>query len=218
VMYYSAESKADSTGKCIGVAFADKPEGPFTDTGTPLISGKAFEDIDPCAIIDPKSGKKLLYWGSDFHPIQVQELSEDWKRFKRGSTPVAVLHPGQEGKYDKLIEGTWIDYANGNYYLYYSGDNCCGASANYAVMVARSKHPFGPFERLGQTNTSGSSVILEKNAEWTAPGHNSIFRDEKGRVYMAYHAVATGAAPVKPAGRVLMIRPVAYEKGWPVVK
>gem|GEM_PF-122804 len=218
VMYYSAESKADSTGKCIGVAFSDSPAGPFTDTGTPLVSGKTFEDIDPCAIIDPKSGKKLLYWGSAFHPIQVQELSDDWKTFKRGSKPVAVLRPGQEGKYDKLIEGTWIDYANGYYYLYYSGDNCCGASANYAVMVARSRHPFGPFERLGQTRAGGSSVILEKSREWTAPGHNSIFRDEKGRVYIAYHAVATGAGPVKPAGRVLMISPVTYENGWPVIK
>jgi len=213
VMYYSAESKADSTGKCIGVAFADSAQGPFVDMGAPLISGKAFEDIDPCAIIDPKSGKKLLYWGSDHHPIQVQELSDDWKSFKPGSAAKPVLHPRQEGKYDKLVEGTWIDYANGYYYMYYSGDNCCGP-VNYAVMVARSKDPFGPFERLGQTNASSSSVILEKNADWTGPGHNSIFRDEKGRVYIAYHAFRAE----KPAGRVLMISPVVYEKGWPVVK
>ena len=217
VLFFSAESKVDSTGKCIGVAFSDSPEGPFVDMGQPLISGKDFEDIDPCAIIDPKSGKKLLYWGSGFHPIQVQELSDDWKSFKRGSHPKAVMYPKQEGRYDNLIEGTWIDYANGYYYMYYSGDNCCGQSANYAVMVARSKDPFGPFQRLGQANGSGSSVILEKNSEWTAPGHNSIFRDEKGRVYIAYHAVATGVS-MKPAGRVLMISPVVYEKGWPVVK
>jgi len=217
IMYYSAESKADSTGKCIGVAFADRPEGPFVDAGAPLISGKDFEDIDPCAIIDPHSGKKLLYWGSGFHPIQVQELSDDWKSFQRGSTAKAILYPKQEGKYDNLIEGSWIDYANGYYYLYYSGDNCCGARANYAVMVARSKDPFGPFERLGQTRAGGSSVILEKSNDWTAPGHNSIFRDAKGHIYIAYHAVATGTT-IKPAGRVLLISPVEYEKGWPVVK
>jgi arabinan endo-1,5-alpha-L-arabinosidase len=84
-------------------------------------------------------------------------------------------------------------------------------------MAARSKDPFGPFRRLGEANASGSSVILEKNAEWTGPGHNSIFRDEKGNVYMAYHAFSTGVS-IKPAGRVLMISPVVYEKGWPVVK
>ena len=216
VMYYSAESKVDTSGKCIGVAFADSPLGPFVDMGMPLISGKAFEDIDPCAIIDPKSGKKLLYWGSDHRPIQVQELSDDWKSFKPGSVPKAVLYPGKEGKYDRLVEGTWIDHANGYYYLYYSGDNCCGP-VNYAVLVARSKDPFGPFQRLGQTNASGSSVILEKNNEWTGPGHNSIFRDERGKVYIAYHAFATGVS-IKPAGRVLMISPVVYKKGWPVIK
>ncbi|MBN9384694.1 MAG: family 43 glycosylhydrolase [Chitinophagaceae bacterium] len=214
VMYYSAQSNMEGVGKCIGVAFADSARGSFVDMGMPLISGKAFEDIDPCAIIDPKSGKKLLYWGSDHRPIQVQELNDDWKGFKPGSAPKPVLYPGQEGKYDRLIEGAWIDYANGFYYLYYSGDNCCGPAANYAVMVARSKSPFGPFERLGQNNLSGSSVILEKNAEWTAPGHNSIFRDEKGRVYIAYHAFQAE----KPAGRVLMISPLVYEKGWPVIK
>jgi arabinan endo-1,5-alpha-L-arabinosidase len=81
-------------------------------------------------------------------------------------------------------------------------------------MVARSKNPFGPFQRLGQANGSGSSVILEKNTEWTAPGHNSIFRDADGHVYIAYHAMRAD----KPGGRVLMISPVVYEKGWPVVK
>jgi arabinan endo-1,5-alpha-L-arabinosidase len=217
VMFFSAESKVDTSGKCIGVAFSDSPEGPFVAEDQPLISGKDFEDIDPCAIIDPKSGKKLMYWGSGFHPIQVQELSDDWKSFKKGSRPRAVMYPKQEGRYDKLIEGTWVDYADGYYYMYYSGDNCCGVSANYAVMVARSKHAFGPFQRLGQANGSGSSVILEKNRFWTAPGHNSIFRDEKGHVYIAYHAIATGVS-MKPAGRVLMISPVVYEKGWPVVK
>ena len=65
--------------------------------------------------------------------------------------------------------------------------------------------------------TDSSSVILEKNNEWTAPGHNSIFRDQKGKIYIAYHAVATGVS-IRPAGRVLMISPMVYEKGWPVIK
>lgn len=112
-----------TSGKCIGVAFVESPLGPFVNMGTPLISDKNFENISLCAIIDPKSEKKLLYLGSDHRPTQMQELSDDWKNFKLGSVPKPVLYPGKEGKHDRLVEGTWIDYATGYYYLYYSGDN-----------------------------------------------------------------------------------------------
>lgn len=213
VMFYSARSASPDADMGIGVAFADKPEGPFIDKGTPLISGKGYVNIDPCAIVDPKSGKKLLYWGSDHVPIKVQELSDDWTSFKLGSTAQPVVLPAQEKQYSSLVEGPWVDYDKGYYYLYYSGDNCCGPHANYAVMIARAKSPFGPFQRLGEANHTNNSVILEKNEQWFAPGHNSIFRDEKGHIYIAYHAISA----TKKGGRVLMISPVVYKKGWPMV-
>jgi len=215
VMYYSAQSVSDTLGKCLGVAFADKPEGPFKDKGTPFLTGKSFINIDPCAIIDQATGKKLLYWGSAHQPINVQELSDDWKSLKKGTVKQAVIYPKVEGGYDRLVEGAWIDYYKGYYYIYYSGDNCCGPNAHYAVMVARSKNAFGPFERLGETSKNKTSVILEKNEKWLAPGHNSIFRDKKGNAYIAYHAIATDKA--KSEGRVFLIAPVVYKNGWPKV-
>lgn len=213
VMFFSARSKTKDMDMCIGVAFAAKPEGPFIDMGAPLIGGKGYVNIDPCAIIDPKSGKKLLYWGSDHVPINVQELTDDWKSFKTGSKPQPVVYPAQEKAYSTLVEGPWLDYDKGYYYMYYSGDNCCGTHANYAVMIARAKSPFGPFQRLGEANGTSSSVILEKDKNWLAPGHNSIFRDNKGNVYMAYHAINA----LHQGGRVLLINPVVYKKGWPVI-
>lgn len=141
------------------------------------------------AIIDSANGKKLLYWGSGFQPIRVQEMSSDWKTFLPCSSPIALVYPGKEKKYTNLIEGGWIDYQHGNYYLYYSGDNCCGDHANYAVMVARANTPFGPFIRLGEANGTGSSVILEKDSMWLAPGHNSIVKDKQGNKWIVYHAI-----------------------------
>ena len=214
VMFYSARYKTKDMDMCIGVAFSSKPEGPFVDMGVPLIGGKSYINIDPCAIIDSKSGKKLLYWGSDHVPINVRELSDDWKSFKPGSKPQPVVYPAKEKDYSTLVEGPWVDYDKGYYYMYYSGDNCCGPHAHYAVMVARAKSPFGPFQRLGEVNGTGSSVILEKDESWLAPGHNSIFRDNKGSIYMAYHAIQTNP---HNGGRVLLISPVKYKKGWPVV-
>lgn len=218
IMFYSAQHiKADSLGKCLGVAFSKSPEGPFVDMGKPLVTGKSFINIDPCAIIDPQSGKKLLYWGSGFAPLMVQELSNDWKSFKPGTNPLPLLKPKQEAKYTNLLEGSWIDYTNGYYYLYYSGDNCCGVNANYAVLVARSKNAFGPFETLGEAHKTNSSVILERKGKWLAPGHNSIFRDAKGNAYIAYHAILNEAGS-KGNTRVMLISPIVYKNGWPEVQ
>lgn len=225
VLFYSAESDDTATGKCLGVAFADSPKGPFVDKGTPLVCGPGFVNIDPMALIDPKTGKKLLYWGSGFQPIKVQEMTSDWKGFKSGTTAKPVVWPGKEKNYTNLIEGAWVDYHNGKYYLYYSGDNCCGDNANYAVMVARADNAFGPFKRLGEANGSGNSAILEKDNVWLAPGHNSIFKDAKGKSWIAYHAVwrdKNKAEPSRGAShyvkRVLCINPVVYKNQWPVVE
>src|SRR3712207_7854306 len=39
----------------LGVAVAEKPQGPFRDVGAPLDTGEAEENIDPMVFRDPKS-------------------------------------------------------------------------------------------------------------------------------------------------------------------
>jgi len=215
VLFYSGESKDKNTGKCLGVAFSDTPEGPFTDKGSPLICGKGFVNIDPFAFIDPQTGKKLLYWGSGTAPIRVQEMANNWKNFKPGSSPKNLVYPRKEHTYDRLIEGAWVHVHKGKYYLFYSGDNCCGAEAHYAVMVARADHAMGPFKTLGEADGTGNSVILHKNKYWLAPGHNSIFKDDNGQTFMAYHAIHHDKD--KRNGRVFCISQLHFKNGWPVV-
>ena len=111
-MYFSSANNTGS-GMCIGVATSDKPVGPFVDSGEPLICGESFINIDPMAFDDPKSGKKLLYWGSGFKPIKVQELDADRLHFAPGSTPVDVVSPGKEKKYTSLLEAPWIIFRKG---------------------------------------------------------------------------------------------------------
>ena len=67
------------------------------------------------------------------------------------------------------------------YYLFYSGDNCCGPDADYGVMVARSDHATGPFQTLEEAKGVPHSLILFKNDRWLAPGHNCIAIDEAGQ-------------------------------------
>lgn len=219
VLFYSGESDDPATGKCIGVAFSDKPTGPFTDMGHPLVVGAGFVNIDPMVLVDPVSKKKLLYWGSGFDPLRVQELSADYKSFAPGTIAKTIMMPRLEKDYTNLIEGAWVDVMDGKYYLYYSGDNCCGDKAKYAVMIAKANDPFGPFVRLGEANQSGNSVILEKDKEWIAPGHNSIIRDDKDTIWIAYHAINKKEREQNGSKerRVMLINQVLYKNGWPTI-
>jgi arabinan endo-1,5-alpha-L-arabinosidase len=215
-LYYSGESPDDRVGKCIGVAVSKKPEGPFVDIGKPLISGESFVNIDPMAFDDPVTGKKYLYWGSAHKPIKIRELSDDRISFRAGSTATDVITPNDD-EYSKLVEGAWLHYRGDYYYLLYSGDNCCGDKANYAVMVARSKKAEGPFERLSEAKKSNSSTILVKNEMWLAPGHNSIVTDDAGQDWIVYHAISRDPA-LKSKGRIMLIDRLQYKDGWPFIE
>ena len=67
--------------------------------GMPLLLGAGFEFIDPHAFDDPETGRHLLYWGSGFQPIRVQELGPDRMSFAPGSVAIDLIWPnGEEGR------------------------------------------------------------------------------------------------------------------------
>ena len=81
-MYYSATPDICErmARPRLAIATSKYPDGPFEDMGQPLLLGTGFEFIDPMAFDDPVTGKHLLYWGSGFQPIRVQELGADRMR------------------------------------------------------------------------------------------------------------------------------------------
>ena len=133
LMYYSATPDVcdvPERGHCLAIAVATSPTGPFVDMGMPLLLGMGFEYIDPMVFDDPVSGKRFLYWGSGFQPIKVQELAEDHMSFTPDSEPVDVIWPNPvKGAFPRLVEAAWAVHHDGFYYLFYSGDNCCGPDA-----------------------------------------------------------------------------------------
>jgi arabinan endo-1,5-alpha-L-arabinosidase len=224
-MYYSADPNTQK-GLCLAVAVADAPGGPFVDSGKPLKCGTSFINIDPMAFDDPKTGRKFLYWGSGFEPIKVQELAANRTEFALNSESVDVVFPIKNkdpNNYERLIEGVWVTYRKGFYYLFYSGDNCCGDKAHYAVMVARSRSATEKFETLAAATGKTNSVILEKNDEWLAPGHNSVITDDKGDEWIFYHAINTKKRNVekdetiggdRDVRRVMLMNRLVYKNGW----
>ena len=228
LLYFSAQPNDPAAGLCLGVAVAGQPAGPFVDSGQPLLVGSpGFEDIDPMRFVEPGSGQQLLFWGSGFGPLRVQELAPDGLRFAPGSAEEVVVAPRlatDYASYGYLIEGSWVHYRAGWYYLFYSGDNCCGPDAHYAVLVARARHAAGPYQTLAEaTGTAGA--ILTENQRWLAPGHNSLITDAAGQDWLLYHAIdrrqPTFEAINDEQGysrRVMLLDKVVYdEAGWPHV-
>jgi arabinan endo-1,5-alpha-L-arabinosidase len=219
-LYYSAKPDEaltdDKKGLCLAVATADRPEGPFTDIGRPLLCGTSFVNIDPMAYDDPATGKRLLYWGSGFEPIKVRELAPDRLSFAAGSESRELVRPDKNAAYTALIEGAWVVRRDNYYYLFYSGDNCCGKNAHYAVLVARSRSATGPFE-------TRPGAILEARGLWHAPGHNSVIEDESGDSWIVYHAVDSKRPRAKATDdvntrRIMLIDRLVWKHGWPVVE
>jgi len=225
-MYYSATpdvAHRPEQGHALAVATSDSPAGPFVDVGMPLLQGEGFEYIDPMAFDDPATGKHYLYWGSGFQPIKVQELAPNRLCFAPGSSPVEIVWPNPvKGAFPRLVEAAWVIHRDGHYYIFYSGDNCCGPDAEYGVMVARSKSPTGPFETLEQAKGVRHSLVLYKNHRWIAPGHNCVIDDAAGQLWMLYHAIDINRPRQRQedeinSRRVLLIDPIEWNDGWPHV-
>jgi arabinan endo-1,5-alpha-L-arabinosidase len=219
-LYYSAKPDAaltdTSRGLCLAVATAMRPQGPFTDIGKPLQCGEGFVNIDPMSCDDPKTGERLLYWGSGFGPIKVQTLARDRISFAPGSRPidlVGVVKTEDPANYRRLVEGAWVHYRAPYYYLFFSGDNCCGPNAHYAALVARSKSATGPFEVREEP-------VVALRGNWIAPGHNAVATDAAGNDWIVYHAVDRRRPRSKPEAdinsrRVMLIDRLIWDGGWP---
>jgi arabinan endo-1,5-alpha-L-arabinosidase len=225
-MYYSATPDVcehHERGHALAVATSKRPAGPFTDFGEPLLAGESFEFIDPMAFDDPVTGKHLFYWGSGYQPIRVQELAADRLSFAPGSEPIELIWPnGRNGSFPRLVEASWVIRHDDFYYLFYSGDNCCGPDAEYGVMVARSESATGPFETLEQAKGVPHSLMLFKSERWLAPGHNSIVTDAAGDVWIIYHAIDVNRPRQTQddeinSRRILLIDRIQWRDGWPYV-
>jgi hypothetical protein len=169
--YFTAAQK-------IGVAVADNPAGPFTDSGKPLIDQRPEgitrgQVIDPDVFTDPKTGKSYLYWGNGF--MVGAELNEDMTSIKPET--LTILKPG-----NNFREGTTVFYRNGKYYFMWSVDDT--RSPNYSVAYGTADSP------LGNITVPDNNLVLAKDeaAGIYGTGHNSVLQiPGKDEWYIVYH-------------------------------
>jgi len=162
----------------IGVAVANNPAGPFTDSGKSLIDQlpegvKGGQQIDPAVFYDPQTHKNYIYWGNSY--MAVAELNDDMVSVKPGTTK--VITP------DKTFrEGCYVIFRKGTYYFLWSEDDT--RSPNYRVRYGTSN------SATGNITIPANNLILSKDtvAGIYATGHNSVIQvPGKDEWYIVYH-------------------------------
>jgi len=193
-MYFPLKDQTDIFR--IGVAVADKPEGPFIPQPDPM---KGSYSIDP-AILDDGDGNYYMYfgglWGGQLQryknnkalecaefpadnepaiPSRIAKLADNMLEFAEEPRPVVILD--KDGKpltagdnNRRFFEASWVHKYNGKYYFSYStGDT-------HQLCYAIGDNPYGPFTYQG--------VILTPVVGWTT--HHAIC-EFQGKWYLFHH-------------------------------
>lgn len=164
--FYFPSAPADTVsygrGFAIGVAVADKPEGPYTAESTPV---KGVHGIDPNVFID-NDGQAYLYWSAG--NIYGARLKDNMKEL---ASEVKIL---RELPSKGLKEGPYLFEREGVYYLTYPHVENKTERLEYAIA----DNPLGPFKVTG--------VIMDESATGCWTNHQSVIRF-KNQWYLFYH-------------------------------
>jgi hypothetical protein len=163
--FYFPSTPKDTTiakGFTIGVAVADKPEGPYKVEPLPI---KNVKGIDPNVFID-KDGQAYLYWSQG--NIYGAKLKDNMTEL--ASEPVLLKNLPEKG----LKEGPYLFERNGIYYLTYPHVENKTERLEYAT----GNNPLGPFKVTG--------VLMDESATGCWTNHHSViqFNDQW---YLFYH-------------------------------
>ena len=165
--YFPAAPKS-GRGFGVGVAVADRPEGPFVAEPEPI---KGVLGIDPCVLVDG-DGQSYIYWSG--MGIRGAKLQPDMKQLDGEQQVMEGLPEGfKEGPF-AFRRGDW-------YYLTFPwvrGSKEDGANPTETLAYAMSKSPLGPWDFKG--------VIMAEHANSCWTNHHSIV-NYRGQWYLFYH-------------------------------
>lgn len=160
----------------IGVAVANKPQGPYKDyLGKPLIGEfhNGAQPIDQFLFHD-KDGKYYLIYGGWRH-CNIVRLKNDFT----GLIPFNDTLTYKEITPEGYVEGPFMFIRNGKYYFMWSEGGWTGP--DYSVAYAIGDSPFGPFKRVGKILQQDPNIA-------TGAGHHSVINiPGTDEWYIIYH-------------------------------
>jgi len=172
-------------------------------------SGDRWWAIDPAPLLGP-DGRLWLAYGSHCQGVFVQELDPN-------DPTRAVGQPAQvanvSGRVDGSIEGAYLHYRDGWYYLFVNvDDGSSGDASSYRVRVGRSRSADGPYQDRGGADLreGGGTLFLAGSGPEIGPGQVGFAGDD----VVTYHYYPHGSSGSD--GR-LGRRSVVWTAGWPEI-
>ncbi|HAL45543.1 MAG TPA: arabinan endo-1,5-alpha-L-arabinosidase [Phycisphaerales bacterium] len=159
----------------IGVAVADKPQGPYNDLlGKPLINNivNGAQPIDQFVFRD--KGQDYLIYGGWSH-CNIVRLKPDFSGLD--AFPDGEIY--KEITPEKYVEGPCMFVRDGKYYFMWSEGGWMGP--DYSVAYAIGDSVLGPFKRIGK-------ILQQDAAIATGAGHHSVLNiPGSDEWYIVYH-------------------------------
>jgi beta-xylosidase len=176
-MFFGANDiQSDKEYGGIGVAVADKPEGPFKDyLGKPLID-KFYNGAQPIDqfVFKDKDGQHYIIYGGWGH-CNIAKLKSDFTGFVPFSDGTTFRSITPEG----YVEGPIMFVRKGKYYFMWSEGGWTGPDYRVAYAVGNSIN--GPFKKIG-------TILKQDPAVATGAGHHSVIQvPGKDEWYIVYH-------------------------------
>jgi hypothetical protein len=113
-------------------------------------------------------------------PVRAQRIAADGRSLLGEDRIVLRNDQDWEGH---LIEGPFVTYQQGRYWLFYAGNDF--STPAYGIGVAVADHPLGPY-------TKQEEPLLRSTREWVAPGHASVAPGLDGEPQLFFHAFHPG--------------------------
>ena len=216
-MYYTAQwKKYEEEQLRIGVAIADRPEGPFRDGsdaqpmfdfGYGVLDAHVLKDGDANYLYYSRAGANHIVNGAKTAEIYVVPLGDDLVSVKgegkRILTPEQPWELAQPEHHQFWNEGPFVVKHDGKYHIMYSANFF--QSKFYGIGGAVSDMPTGPFRKYPD------NPILAASETMSGPGHNSVAADQDGNLYCFYHAHTDCHAGGE--NRRVYVTPLWFENG-----
>lgn len=174
-LFFSANDVHEGEVGGIGVAVANKPEGPYRDLlGEPLINDivNGAQPIDQFVFED--NGVWYMFYGGWGH-CNLVRLNDSFTGLE--PWPDGTIY--REVTPSNYVEGPFMLKRDGKYYFMWSEGGWGGP--DYSVAYAIADSPEGPFQRIGKILKSDPSVA-------TSAGHHSVIQiPGKDEYYIVYH-------------------------------
>lgn len=174
-LFFSANDVHEGEVGGIGVAVADRPEGPFDDLlGRPLVNEivNGAQPIDQFVFHDNDTW--YMFYGGWGH-CNLVKLNNDFT----GLIPWEDGTLYREVTPERYTEGPFMLKRDGKYYFMWSEGGWGGP--DYSVAYAVADSPEGPFKRVGKILSADESVA-------TGAGHHSVIQiPGQDEYYIVYH-------------------------------